>query len=209
MSVTKLLTVILFLPAGFLQAQTISSMTGEYYLSGETEIASGFRLNSDSTFQFFFSYGALDRFGSGNWKLSDGKLLFNSRPQPGKDFAIVTSKAMPGHQTTIRIIDNNVFLLPYVFAKLSPGGAQPLQTDNKGMIVLPKQRLDSIALAFEFCPERHSTFSIADSTHNFFEFRFEPWLLEVFFNDFSLSVDSSGLYGRHPLMKGAGFRYNK
>ena len=184
-------------------------MTGEYYLRGVMEVASGFKLNADSSFQFFFSYGALDRYGTGQWQVKDGKLIFNSRPQPAKDFALVTSKAVPGNHTTIRIIDSNAFLLSYVHAKFSPGSDQSLMTDKKGMIVLPKQRLDSISLLFEFCPERYSTFPVADSTHNFFEFRFEPWLMEVFFNNFSLQVDENGLLGRHPLMKGAEFRYNK
>lgn len=184
-------------------------MTGEYYLRGVMEVASGFKLNADSSFQFFFSYGALDRYGSGKWQVKDGKLLLNSRPQPAKDFALVTSKAEPVNHTTIRIIDNNTFLLPYVHAKLSPGSEQSIMTDSKGRIVVPRQKLDSISLLFEFCPERYSTFPIADSTHNFFEFRFEPWLMEVFFNDFSLQVDKDGLHGKHPLMEGATFRYNK
>ena len=42
------------------------NITGEYYLQGVIETASGFKLNDDSTFEFFFSYGALDRYGSGN-----------------------------------------------------------------------------------------------------------------------------------------------
>ena len=48
--------------------QKTNTAIGEYYLSGVMETASGFKLNPDSTFQFFFSYGALDRSGSGTWK---------------------------------------------------------------------------------------------------------------------------------------------
>ncbi|WP_276484408.1 hypothetical protein [Paraflavitalea pollutisoli] len=209
MKFKKLVTALLFMPAWTMRAQTTLSMTGEYYLRGMTEVASGFKLNNDSTFQFFFSYGALDRFGTGSWQVNNGKLVLNSRPQPEKDFAIVTSKAVPGNQTTIRIIDNNTFLLPYIHVKLTPGSDQSIMTDNKGMIVMPRQSLDSIALLFEFCPERYSTFSIADPTHNFFEFRFEPWLMEVFFKDFNLGVDNKSLYGKHPLLQGTEFRYNK
>lgn len=185
-------------------------MTGEYYLRGVTEVASGFKLNADSTFQFFFSYGVLDRYGAGDWQVKDGKLILNSRPQPAKDFALVTSKTHPGKQTTIRMIENNALMLPYVHAKVSPGNGDTMLTaDQKGMIQLPKQVVDSISLIFEFCPERFSTFSIADTTHNYFEFRFEPWLMEVFFSNFGLSIDNKGLYGKHPLLEGAEFRYNK
>lgn len=191
-----------------MQAQKPLTMIGEYYLDGVMEVASGFKLNPDATFRFFFSYGALDRYGAGDWQLKDGKLILNSRPQPAHDFALVTSKAVPGKQPTIRIIENNAVLLPYVHAKISPGDSI-VTADNKGMIHLPQQQIDSITLLFEFCPERYSTFSIADTTHNYFEFRFEPWLMEVFFSNFSLSVDKEGLFGKHPLMEGAQFRYNK
>lgn len=185
-------------------------MAGEYYLEGVMEVASGFKLNADSTFQFFFSYGALDRYGTGKWRQQEGKLVLNSRPQPAKDFALVTSKCMPGNKTIIRIIDNNALLLPYVHVKIVPKRVDTMVTaNNKGLIVLPKQPVEAISLLFEFCPERYSTFTITDTTHNYFEFRFEPWLLEVFFSNFSLGIDKDGLYGKHPLIEGAQFRYNK
>lgn len=185
-------------------------MAGAYYLRGVMEVASGFKLNADSTFQFFFSYGALDRYGMGNWQQKEGKLVFNSKPQPARDFALVTSKKVPGQPTTLRIIDNNAALLPFVHAKTGPGNTGELVTaDQQGIILLPRQAIDSITLLFELCPERSSTFSIADTTHNYFEFRFEPWLMEVFFNNFTLQADKEGLYGKHPLMEGAQFHYNK
>lgn len=71
-------------------------MTGEYYLQGVMETASRFKLNADSTFEFFFSYGALDRFGQGNWTVKDGRLKLNSRARPPKDFALKTSKKVAG-----------------------------------------------------------------------------------------------------------------
>jgi hypothetical protein len=82
-------------------------------------------------------------------------------------------------------------------------------TDNEGVMNFPGKAIDSLTLVFEFCPERQSIFTFSDPTHNYLEFRFEPWLLEVFFSDFSLSVDNDGLRGQHPLMEGAEFRYKK
>jgi hypothetical protein len=34
---------------------------GQYYLEGVREVGSGFHFNSNKTFDFFFSYGAIDR----------------------------------------------------------------------------------------------------------------------------------------------------
>ena len=43
------------------------SPVGEYHLTGVMETASGIRINQDSTFDFYFSYGAIDREGHGKW----------------------------------------------------------------------------------------------------------------------------------------------
>ncbi len=44
------------------------AVEGIYYLENVMETASGFKLNEDNTFEFFFSQGALDRTGSGTWQ---------------------------------------------------------------------------------------------------------------------------------------------
>jgi hypothetical protein len=45
------------------------NIAGIYSLEGVMETSSAFQLNSDSGFEFYFSYGALDRHGSGKWSL--------------------------------------------------------------------------------------------------------------------------------------------
>ena len=77
-----------------MQAQT--KPVGEYQLRGVREMASGFKLNEDSTFQFYFSYGALDRFGEGRWTMKGNSLILNSRQSPGLIFLwlVQNAKAM-------------------------------------------------------------------------------------------------------------------
>ena len=57
-------------------------------------------------------------------------------------------------------------------------------TDDEGVITILSPVPDSIALLFRFCPDRFSAFPITDSTHNYFEFGFEPWIAEVLFKKF-------------------------
>ena len=191
-------------------AQKTSSMHGEYYLRGVMETASGFKLNADSTFEFFFSYGALDRYGSGTWKQANGNIIFNSSLQPQKDFALIKSDKASGDFVTIQIIDQNEMILRYVHAVLVNGNVNiEKNTDDKGTIRVPKQPLDSISLLFTLCPDRFSAFQVTDKTHNYFEFRIEPWIAEVFFKNFSLKFENSKLTGRHPLLNGESFTYGK
>ena len=191
-------------------AQKISPMQGEYYLQGVMETASGFKLNPDSTFEFFFSYGALDRYGSGTWKQVNGSIIFDSRPQPPKDFALIKSEKVPGNTTIIRIVDSNEMILRYVVAIVKQGNVGIEESaDNYGMMTIPKQSLDSISLLFTLCPDRFSRFPVADKTHNYFEFRFEPWIAEVFFKSFSLKMENNKLSGKHPLLTGESYSFVK
>ncbi len=185
-------------------------LTGEYYLRGVMETASGFKLDADSTFQFFFSYGALDRSGQGTWAVKDGNIIFNSRPHPGKDFKMISSKKISGDFVTIKIIADNSIFISHVYCMLSTGEKITDQSSNKeGLIHFPKQPVNSISLIFEFCAERTSVFTINDPTANYFEFGFEPWMMEVFFKDHKLTIGKNELLGAHPLLTGSGYHFEK
>ncbi len=187
-----------------------NSIAGEYYLQGAREMASGFLIKPEGMFQFFFTYGALDRYGSGRWELKGDQLILNSTARPSHDFALIESKSVPGDQVTVRIKDKNRNLLSYVFASLKNGIKDSwTPASHKGEIVFPKQEITTISLLFEFCQERFSTFEVENKTHNDFTFRFEPWLAEVFLHDFILQVGNNVLIGGHPLMEGIAFRYAK
>ncbi len=188
----------------------IASIPGEYYLQGVRETSSGFLLNPDGTFQFFFSYGALDRYGSGKWAITDDQLVLNGLAKPLHDFALVESNRVDDQNVTIRIKDNNPSLPKYVYASLQKGDEGSwLPATNEGIVRFPKQEVESISLLFEFCPERFSVFTIGEKDHNDFIFRFEPWIVEVFLVDFRLQIDEDGLVGQHPLMEGVDYRYQK
>lgn len=183
---------------------------GEYYLRGIPETASGFKLNNDQSFEFFFIYGALDRHGSGKWKAEKEQLIFQSKPWPGKDFALLKSKTVSGDQVTIRVMDKNENVLRYVSGSLKNGEKDSWQAaDQAGFIRLPKQTVTTISLAFEFCNERFSVIPVENELHNYFEFRIEPWLVEFFFNDFRLTIAREGLKGKHPMLNGDDFFYEK
>jgi len=69
----------LFIFINTMHAQNNTAI-GIYNLQGVMETASGFKLNADSTFEFYFSYGALDRYGKGKWQITNDKLILNGRP---------------------------------------------------------------------------------------------------------------------------------
>ena len=79
-----------------MNAQQKDSIAGEYYLEGVMETASVIQLNPDFTFKFFYSYGALDRYGSGKWAIEDNIIELNSYKSDviGVKGVVLTSQTM-------------------------------------------------------------------------------------------------------------------
>ena len=190
-------------------AISLEKIAGIYYLHRLKETASGFKLNIDGSFQFFFSYGALERYGSGLIEIENDNVILQSRPWSGKDFALINSD-VSGRDITIKITDKNPVFQKHVFASLSNGTDGSWRSpDSKGEINFPVSGVGVITLAFEFCPERFTFFTVGNKDHNYFEFRLEPWIMEVFFNRFIFRVKRHVLIGKHPLLQGEDFLYEK
>jgi hypothetical protein len=190
-------------------AQVNNKLTGVYNLTGVMETASGFKLNPDSTFEFYFSYGALDRYGSGNYQVKNGSILFNSKPYSGRDFKLVDSSMNKNNFTTIKVYDQKPAFNRFVYCLLkTPHGDSLINADDEGIITLPV-KTELITLLFKLSPERSSTFVVDSKKANNYTFNFEPWIMEVFFKDFSLQHQPNKLIGKLPLLKDGMYSFIK
>lgn len=187
----------------------LATIAGEYYLQGQMEMASGFLLQPDGGFQFFLSYGALDRQGRGQWEIKNNEIILNSEPRPPYDFALLKSSVEPNDFTTFKIEMPDPSLVRYVFCSLQNGTEGSWTQMEPEGISFPKQPVDSVSLLFQFCSERFSTIPVSNPEHNAFVFRSEPTLLDVCLKNFSLQVLAGELSGGHPIMEGDKFRYEK
>lgn len=193
-----------------MQAQQ-NNIVGEYYLSGVMETASGIKLDADSTFQFFFSYGALDRSGSGRWSIKNNSLVLNSsKSYPGRDFKLTDSSTDNNNFITLKIEDPNQNVLRYVHClAVIKDSVTIFDADHDGIIILPNRSVESFQLISEFSPERSSPFTVDNKKFNVFTFHFEPWTMEVFLHDFTLQLNNGNLKGTHPLLKEGTYNYLK
>jgi hypothetical protein len=191
--------IIFMLTAQHLYAQN-NTIAGEYSLSGVMETASGIQLREDSTFGFYFSYGALDRQGSGKWSVHGDKIILDSKPYPGYDFKLVKSSFVKNNFTTIKIEDANTNLYRLVYCLVKrPDGDTIINADESGMIEV-RYAIDSIHLLCELCTERMTSFPVNPQKNNVYTFQFEPWITEVFFKSFTLHYAGDHLQGKHPLL---------
>jgi hypothetical protein len=164
---------------GLVEAKDIS---GTYLLSGVPETAAGFRFMPDSTFEFFFSYGAMDRSASGTYTQKDNSLVLTGNKIPGKDFAI-TKSSKKGTGITLQVNNPNEILkreIICVFYK--EGQPELLYTDEKGMCNYPGMA-DSIQLVHPLYPDENTVLlpSTFPASHNYIELSLEPSLEQLCF----------------------------
>ncbi|MEO6288557.1 MAG: hypothetical protein ABIO76_01480 [Ginsengibacter sp.] len=192
-----------------MEAQHTETFAGEYYLEGVRETASGFKLNTDHSFEFFFSYGALDRGGEGAWKAIGNQVIFNSKKPKGQSFVLASHKSVDDDFITIKILEENPSFLSGVYAIVNSGNVKLESMSEGGLIRFPRQPVDSIVLLFEFCAEKTAVFAFTNKAENYFEFRLDPSIMDVYFENVSLVMDSSGLSGQHPLLVDGEYRFIK
>lgn len=186
-----------------------SAIPGEYLLHNIREMASGFLLKEDQTFQFFFTYGALDRFATGNWALTGRDISFNTRKWSGADFTLVKTEPLAGDEGIVVQLENpNPMLAAYLQLSLSEGSDDSwIQFRQHGHLHLPPQPFDSLSLRFEFCPERFTRLPVTPGNQAF-TIRPEQSLFELYFENFMLRFSGANLKGGHPMMPGE-FEYFK
>lgn len=185
-----------------------NNISGEYFLQNVREMASGFLLKPDNTFRFFFSYGALDRFASGEWKQEGENIIFNSRIWHGADFTLVRSEPGAEEGIIIELQPPNPMLAAYLQLSLARGAEDSwIQFRQEGRLHLEPQEFDSLSIHFEFCPERVTVLPVTKG-HTSFAIRPEESLFEMFLSNFSLTHTGEALKGRHPMMEGE-FEYGR
>jgi hypothetical protein len=133
----------------------------------------------------------------------------NSDKRPPLDFKLEKQTAAAEKSITIQIDNNNKNILRYVQGFIKSGSTEiPFEMNTGGIASVEKQEIDSIGLIFTLCPDRYSVFPVAHG-NNYFVFQFEPWIADVFFEDFILTYSDGALIGKHPLLTGDNYTYRK
>ena len=118
---------------------------GEYYFR-KMEMASGFNFTADGKFEFFFSYGAVDRNATGTFLVEGDTLKLKSDKEPGKDFT-VTSQSKQSKGYKLKFNDANKYLVQNILCIfLTEGKRQEAYTDSNGEVSVDFQ----IAILFMF-----------------------------------------------------------
>lgn len=167
--------------------------SGEYYLANVHEMAGGFNFTPDGKFQFFFTYGAMDRNATGTYTIEGDTIKLNSDKEPGKDFDIV-SQRKEGEGYTIQIKHENTILASNVRALYFVNGEQREEyADAKGVIHIQEPQCEKIYVQHSIYPDIASLIKDESNQNNFFELKLNPALEQVSFKGIDLFIDGNTL----------------
>lgn len=188
----------------------LASPAGIYYLEGVMETASGYKLNPDSTFEFFFSQGALDRTGSGNWSMADDRIILNSPGKPGTGFILQKSEKSSKKKITVVVKESNSMLLSFIYVRpVSKTETEFLKMGTDGVTELDPVEFTGIEFYFEICPEKTYSFKPLHAGDNYLEFTIDPSIMDVHFDNLPMMLKGKTLSGKHPLLRGDSFDFVK
>lgn len=199
--------------SSILRAQINCKECGEYYCEPHSEMASGFYIKSDSTFEFYFSYGALDRIGFGIWKkttTTNGNelLILNSDPAKENPLSVIKKRLKKADQTTLQLLEINPGLsVQFMAFGFIDSDTTYSYFNQQGEAILEGIAYDSLHVFFEYCPD-HLLRIPSAKKHNYFELKCDQTLFEIFFRNFSLLISHDKLVGKHPVVEGE-FHYFK
>lgn len=174
-----------------LMSQTLS---GIYSLRGVREMASAFKFEPDGSFQFFYSYGAVDRFAEGNYKIEGDKVILMSTKEGGKDFEVINQKKK-GNKYFIKVVDPNSYLTENILViGIKADQKYEYVTDENGIVEMKENSLDRIVLQHGLYPDIYTSIMEAPNDNTYFEVALKPSLEQVSFKGIDLKLVDGELH---------------
>ena len=162
-------------------------LAGEYYLTGIPETGSGFKFYPDGNFEFYFVYGAVDRFALGTYTVEGDSITLQSDKAPGSDFTIISQKKK-GKGYRIHVQEENPVMASNVRCLYFIGDTRHEAIANdQGVITLDVDACDRIYVQHLLFPDIATELKSADNSNNQFEIALSPDLQKVSFKGIVLT----------------------
>ena len=170
---------------------------GEYYFR-QTEMVAGFKFSADGKFQFFFSYGAVDRSATGTFSVEGNLVTLKSDKEPGKDF-IVNREFRQGEGYHLVFTDVNSMMVQNIRCFVLMGEKrEETVTDSEGHIHLDIAHCDSIFVQHLLFPDIVTLVKSPDNKNNHFELSLKPSLEQLSFKGIDFTIEEDGALSCFP-----------
>ncbi|MFI5185848.1 MAG: hypothetical protein ACHQF0_03940 [Chitinophagales bacterium] len=164
-----------------------TTIEGEYYFK-KMEMASGFNFSKDGTFQFFYTYGAVDRTATGSFTVEGDTLKLKSDKEPGKDFTI-TDQSKQGNGYSITFRHQNKYLLKNIVCIfVVDGKGQEAYSDENGEVHADLAKCDTIYVVHNLYPDIPTLVKDEKNDNNRFTLELKPSLEQVSFKGIDFMI---------------------
>ncbi|CAN5593411.1 hypothetical protein BH11BAC2_BH11BAC2_15390 [soil metagenome] len=163
------------------------SIEGEFYFQ-RMEMVAGFNFTADGKFQFFYSYGAVDRNASGSYSIEGDLIKLKSDKEPGKDFTI-TQQSKKGHGYTLVFEDPNKYFLSNIRCLFyTDGKPEEVLSNSDGEVHVEFAHCDSIYIQHGLYPDIFTLIKDEKNQNNFFRISLNRTLEQVSFKGIDLKI---------------------
>jgi hypothetical protein len=163
------------------------------YSFNRQEMVTSFNFTDDNRFEFFYSYGAVDRTASGTFSMSGDTVKLHSTKEPGKDF-MVTKQSKKGKGYTVVAKAPNPYLQKHILAVVIVKDEKKyFESDENGIIKIDVPSCEKIYLQHTLFPDALTIIKDEGNDNTWFEVELQPSLVEVSFKGIDLIKDGDEL----------------
>jgi hypothetical protein len=164
-----------------------SKLSGAYVFSRQ-EMVAGCEFSPDGRFEFFYSYGAVDRTATGTYAVQGNTLTLKSDKEAGHDFTVTTqSKAGAGY--TLQFDCQDKYLVSNIHCTFFTGGEKhEAYTNSNGEIHVAFPHVDKIYAQHELFPDVATLIKDEENKNNRFTLSLNPSLAQVSFRGIDLKI---------------------
>lgn len=169
-----------------------TQVAGEYIFHKQ-EMVAGFKFTKDGKFDFFLSYGAVDRNASGTFTVEEKTIKLKSDKVAGKDFNVI-SQSKSGSGYSLKFQDTEAYFINEIRCSFFIGGVRHDEfTDQEGMVTVGYPHCDSIFVFHPLFPDFVTRIKDDKDENNHFLLTLNPSLSQVSFKgiDFTIEDDST------------------
>ncbi|MBK7428949.1 MAG: hypothetical protein IPI60_18960 [Saprospiraceae bacterium] len=179
------------------------SLDAVYQLYGKMEMASAFKFNPDFTFEFYYSYGAVDRQAAGTYKLDGNNIILTSDKAAGLDFHII--KESRGKKPQIKVSAQQEWFASNVVCRFIKGNQEEyVQTEDSGVAQSSYSDCDVIMVLHGLYPDEWTLIKSKENQNQSFEIGLNPSLEKVSFKGVILTVENDVISVKSEYLFGEG-----
>ena len=168
-----------------------TKIEGEYAFR-KTEMVAAFNFTTAGAFQFFFSYGAVDRTAAGTFAVEGNIIKLKSNKEAGKDFT-VTAQSKEATGFTINFNHSNKYLLKNIICVFFVNEKkEQAVTDDNGKVHVDLAHCDSIYAQHLSFPDIFTLVKDATNKNNRFTLALNPSLEQLSFKGIDLTIENDG-----------------